>query len=147
MSMQVRFFCPGCAAYNRVSDFKAEAVCTCAICRKVIPAYPNGDFTGRNEVTQCLFCQKSYFYNRRDFNKGLGCAILLVAILLSVWTYGISLIVAWMMDWVLFKRLQKVVVCYVCDAEYKGSNTQAPDFDLHLHEKYKKYRDEYDARK
>ena len=145
--MEVRYFCPGCEAYNRVRDLITSLRCTCAVCKKDIVLYPNEDFLLRMEVTQCLFCQKKYFYNRRDFNKGLGCTILLAAILLSFWTYGISLIVAWLIDWALFKRLPRIVVCYVCDAEYKGFKTLAPDFDLHLHEKYRKEREGYGAKK
>ena len=145
--MELRFFCPGCAAYNRMQDFKPAANCACAVCKKEIPLYPNEDLTARNQMTQCVLCGKTWFYHRRDFNKGLGCALLLAAILLSVWTYGISLIVAWLIDWALFKRLSRLVVCYVCDSEYKGFGTQAPDFDLHLHEKYKKYREEYASQK
>ncbi len=144
--MELRFFCPACAAYNKFRDVRADSVCQCGLCKKNIPLYPNEDFRERSQLTQCLLCQKNYFYDHRDFNKGLGCAILLVAIVLSIWTYGLSLMAAALLDYVLFKRLQKIVVCYVCDSEYKGTGTVAPEFDLHLHEKYRKYRDEYAAK-
>ncbi len=126
-------------------ELPVAASCACAMCKKDIALKPSDDLLQRGEVAQCLFCGHGYFHHRSDFNKGLGCAILLVAIVFSVWTYGLSLVVAAAIDWVLFKRLPPLVVCYVCDTEYKGSKTQAPEFDLHLHEKYKKLREAYSS--
>ncbi len=141
--VEIRFFCPACAAHNVMKDFKPAGECACSVCKKTIQLEPAEDALQRGELTRCLFCGKDYFYPRRDFNKGLGCAILLAAIALSVKTYGLSLVAAGLVDWVLFRHLPKLIVCYICDTEYKGTTRQVPEFDLHLHEKYRKYRDAY----
>ncbi len=142
--MQIRYFCPACSSYNQVSDIEKMEAVSCLHCKKSIRLSANEDFRRHAKVTQCVLCGKAYFYNRRDFSKALGCLILLAAIILSVWTYGISLAVAGIVDWFLFKRLKHLVVCYICDTEIKGSVTDAPEFDLHLHEKYKKERETWD---
>ena len=141
--VEIRFFCPSCAAHNTLRAFDPARECACAVCKKIIALGPARDALQRGELTACLFCEKNYFHSRRDFNKGLGCAILLVAIGFSVKTYGLSLVAAGLVDWILFQRLPRLTVCYVCDSEYKGATMQAPEFDLHLHEKYRKLREEY----
>lgn len=143
VNMEIRYFCPACSAYNRLTELPNGNECQCSSCKKIIPLQPCEDFRQRGEITRCEFCGHSFFHHRSDFNKGLGCAILLVAIVFSVWTYGMSLVVAAGIDWILFKRLPPLVVCYICDTEYKGTKTIAPEFDLHLHEKYKKLREAY----
>ncbi len=144
--MEIRYFCPACSAYNKMAALPSGSECQCSSCKKIILLQPCEDLRQRGEITRCEFCGQSYFHHRSDFNKGLGCTILLVAIIFSVWSYGMSLVVAACIDWILFIRLPPLVVCYICDTEYKGIKTQAPEFDLHLHEKYKKLREAYAAK-
>lgn len=139
--MEIRFFCPSCESYNRRSAMEGKSECACFECKKVFTFPADAVLRPEGPLNQCLFCGKTYFYHRADFNKGLGCSILIAAIILSPWTYGISLAVAGLIDWWLFKRLQPLVCCYICDTEYRGLTMQAPEFDLHLHEKYRKDRD------
>jgi hypothetical protein len=136
--MELRFFCPRCSTYNVVKNVEGQNECVCISCKKSFPVQGSGQ-----GLSQCRLCGEGFFYNRPLFNKGLGCLILIIAAVLSIWTYGLSLVAAGFIDWILFKKLERVVACYICEGEYKGSGVAAPDFDLHLHEKYRKARENW----
>ena len=89
----------------------------------------------------CSICQCRQFYLSKDFNRALGCAILLVSIVLVPRTYGLSLPVAALVDWILYKRVPAMVTCYQCGGEFRGFS--APDllkpFSHHIALRYDKY--------
>lgn len=50
----------------------------------------------------------------------LGCAVMLVGIILVPFTYGLSLPAFALIDYLIYKRIGDVAVCYRCRAEYRG---------------------------
>ena len=76
---------------------------------------------------RCVICQCRQFYLVKDFNRALGCSILLVSIVLVPWTYGLSLPVLALIDWMLYKRVPTRVNCYKCDSAFRGF-----DYPKHL---------------
>jgi len=69
---------------------------------------------------KCLLCEGDHFYLVKDFNRAIGILIFVVGAILSIWTYGISLAVAALIDAILYKKLPFLKVCYMCDSEYRG---------------------------
>jgi hypothetical protein len=63
---------------------------------------------------------------------------MLVGIVLVPKTYGLSLVVFSALDWFLYKRIQTIVLCYKCGAEFKGFKIPAhlKPFLHHIGEKY-----------
>jgi hypothetical protein len=56
-----------------------------------------------------------------------------IAATLSIWTYGMSLVVLYLVDLFLFSRLGEIVICYHCQTIFRGlGNTKS--FDLFNHE-------------
>ena len=69
---------------------------------------------------QCPICKCPHFYLSKDFNQILGLFVLSIGIVFVPWTYGLSLPVLALIDWVLYKRVPTVVYCYRCGALFRG---------------------------
>ncbi len=90
----------------------------------------------------CTICQCRQFYVQKDFNQLLGCAIVFIGILFVPATYGLSLPLMAALDWILYKQVMNMVICYRCGTEYRGF--KIPDhlkpFMHHIGMKYDKNR-------
>ena len=60
-----------------------------------------------------------------------------IAAILSVSTYGLSLVALWLLDLFLFRRLGNVVVCYNCQSIFRGVRNEdnTPEFDHEVHDR------------
>jgi predicted RNA-binding Zn-ribbon protein involved in translation (DUF1610 family) len=87
-------------------------------------------------VDRCLRCGIERLYVQKDFNRKTGLAIFAVAALLSVPTWGLSLLAATLLDVALYYGLGDVTVCYGCGAQHRGGvrNPAHGPFDLHVQE-------------
>lgn len=98
-----------------------------------------GALTQKLDFSSCPVCCSTQFYRRKDFNSGLGCLIVLIGAVFVPVTYGISLLLVAIIDWILYRRVPDSVVCYSCRGEYKGYS-QIPaaiePFDHHTAELY-----------
>ena len=94
--MPIRVQCPGCGKFSKAPDSHA----------------------GR--IEKCPACGCSQFYLQKDFNQALGCLVMLVGIVLVPFTYGISMIVFAGIDWLLFRKVPTMVVCYKCGGDIRG---------------------------
>tara|TARA_B100001146_G_scaffold202232_1_gene194004 strand:- start:2063 stop:2458 length:396 start_codon:yes stop_codon:yes gene_type:complete len=90
------------------------------------------------DFSECPVCGCKHLYYKKDFNQAVGCIIILIGALLVPWTYGISLIVLSIIDFLLYRRIKDSVECYQCKSEYK--NMAVPkglnSFDHHTAELY-----------
>ena len=87
-------------------------------------------------IDQCALCGKQLFYIQKDFNRRLGCLIIALGAVTSFVTYGISLLAAAAIDWLLYYRLPEVTVCYFCNSIYRGyvENPKHKPYDLSIGE-------------
>jgi hypothetical protein len=87
-------------------------------------------------LTRCQCCGLERLYVQKDFNRKLGLAVFAVAALLSVPTWGVSLLVATILDLVLYRLVGDVTICYGCAAQHRGFpvNPDHQAFDLHVAE-------------
>ncbi|HCI44069.1 MAG TPA: hypothetical protein DE315_00840 [Candidatus Omnitrophica bacterium] len=91
----------------------------------------------------CPVCQCRQFYISKDFNQLLGCLVMLVGIALVPFTYGLSLPVFALFDWLLARRVESLINCYKCGSEFRGFKEETNRFKPFLHHvglKYDKYR-------
>ncbi len=90
-------------------------------------------------VITCRSCGAGDLYLQKDFPRPIAIAILLAGIVTVPWTYGISLLVVALIDFILFRRVQWMTVCYRCRSEYRGFrlNPAHKEFDRHLDELYR----------
>jgi hypothetical protein len=77
------------------------------------------------------------FYKQKDFNRKIGVFLFVVAAILSIWTYGLSLVALYLVDLFLFRKLSLVGVCYKCRTNFrKISNIQEiREFDHEMNDR------------
>lgn len=87
-------------------------------------------------VEACPLCGCSHLYRQRDFNRALGCLLVLVGALLVPWTFGLSLPLFGLIDLWLYRRLKDAVVCYRCDTSFRDAvpTARQGEFDLLKHD-------------
>lgn len=85
----------------------------------------------------CLACGHPELYTQRDFPRGLGLGIVVLAAVLAPWTNYISLAVAAVLDALLYRVAPTLVACYVCSARHRGFATEPrhPRYDLTIAER------------
>lgn len=90
-------------------------------------------------VVTCRACGAADLYLQKDFPRRWAVAIVVFGMAASFWTYGLSLLVVALIDFILFRRTRWMAVCYRCRAEYRGfkSNPTHKEFDRHLDELYR----------
>lgn len=88
----------------------------------------------------CPECGCKHLYKKKNFNQAIGCIIILIGALLVPITYGLSLLVLFIVDLYLYKKVEDSIECYKCKSEF--TNVSIPedllDFDHHIAEIYEK---------
>lgn len=137
MSVTISRFCPSCKKYARLELVSGGAL-DCPYCRTSW-----GKVEDLEKVLErCPVCSCRQFYTDKDFNQVIGFMIMGVGIVLVPFTFGLSLPVFALIDWIIYKKVPKLIACYRCGAEFRGLKT--PDtlkpFMHHIGLKYDKYR-------
>jgi len=93
--------------------------------------------TAGGGLAGCLACGHPELYTQRDFPRGLGVGIVLVAAVLAPFTSYVSLGVAALLDAVLYRVAPTLVACYVCSARHRGfaPEPRHPRYDLTIAER------------
>jgi DNA-directed RNA polymerase subunit RPC12/RpoP len=90
-------------------------------------------------VDACPACGSSLLYVQRDFNQKVGLGVVALGAVLAPFTpYYSSLMVAALIDALLYALLPEITVCYRCHAHFRGfaRNPHHQAFDLHVAEQY-----------
>lgn len=114
----------------------------CTHCSRDFPAQPAA-ISGAGELKRCPFCGCRDLYRQRDFNRKLGIAIIALGVLIGLLSRSflilfIMLNVVALIDFIIYRLVPEVVVCYHCQAVmrgYPGAENVAP-FDLNISDKY-----------
>ena len=134
---EVAFTCPHCdTALSHLISEPSEF--TCHQCNQDLDLHIDGVHPATRQIQSCLVCGNPLLYVQKDFNRILGVSIVLVGIVLSFWTYGISLLVAAAIDFMLYRILKDVTVCYRCEAIHREFplNSQHSAYDIHVAEQF-----------
>lgn len=85
----------------------------------------------------CLGCGHPELYTARDFPRGLGISIVVVAAVLAPFTWYLSLVGAALVDAILYRTARRVVSCYRCGTEHRGfaPDPPHPRYDLSIAER------------
>ena len=98
-------------------------------------------------MRRCLVCPSTDLYVRKDFPQRVGVALVGMGIVGSsiawyycnlYWTFGILFATA-LVDVLLYAVVGEALMCYRCDAQYRGVDEieSHGQFDLETHEKYR----------
>ena len=134
--MEVTLTCPECGSAVSVYPSAQASLAKCDVCQKETPVR----FSSHHEegfLQDCPVCGRKDFYRQKDFNRKVGVGLFVIAAILSLWTYGMSLVVLWLLDLFLFRRLGSVVVCYKCQSIFRGIRGEGkiPEFDHETHDR------------
>ena len=98
----------------------------------------NKNYFINQKSPKCPACGCKHLYKKKDFNQTLGCLIILVGAVFVPVTYGLSLVVLFLLDLLLYSTIKESIECYKCKTEYK--NVVVPknmmSFDHHIAEIY-----------
>jgi len=142
--VNIRFACPGCNFPGSV-EVSREGTWQCPHCDYLLHL-PNVDVA----LPSCPICGNTELYKKKDFPHRLGMGILVLACLASTVTYW--LYDPWMtwaillgsaaFDSLLYFWVKDVIVCYRCQAHFRGVAAQAEHrpFELTIHERFRQER-------
>ena len=131
-------------AYCRECDLEMAAArdswtpLRCPECKLDYPLTPSDGMRQGGAVDRCAVCGHEHLHVRKDFPRTLGLAIVGIAGLLTFTPivprelFFLPLVAASVIDLALYQLIPWKVVCYVCEAEYRGARP-APElkaFDL-----------------
>ena len=144
--MNIRLFCPECETPGRL-PVPGPGEWQCPRCDRLV-RLPQGK--ADSSLSACLVCGNHELYKKKDFPHALGMGILVAACLASTVTYGLYakwltwtiLIGSAAFDGLLYLYVKDVIVCYRCNAEYRGvpaGDAHRP-FELAVHERYRQER-------
>lgn len=129
----VNFLCPQCERrLAREADAPAHACEFCGAAIDVV-APPAG-----TAIDTCAACGHKELYFQKDFNRATGIALVVLGSIFVPWTYGLSLIPVTILDYIIWRKVKNVVVCYECQAVHRGyafAESVKP-FDLVVHDRH-----------
>ena len=128
--MEVQITCPGCGSGIEVHPDHNTPKVDCTICKHVMEVKFSSDHEA-GILKECPVCTRQDFYKQKDFNRKVGVVLFVIAAILSIWTYGFSLVVLYLMDLFLFKKLSMVAICYKCQTNFRRveNMVEIRDFD------------------
>jgi hypothetical protein len=144
--VNIRFWCPVCEHPGRL-DVPGPVEWQCPQCGHLLHL-PVAGFDPA--LPACLLCGTPSLYKKKDFPHALGLNIVVLACLASTvafllyrqWWYWAILIGAAAFDGLLYLWVKDVIVCYRCQAHYRGvrPNPAHKPFELATHERYRQER-------
>lgn len=134
--MEVQITCKECGSSIEVLPDHSASKVECNVCKHV----QDVKFTSEHEhgiLKECPVCSRQDFYKQVDFNRKIGVLLFIVAAILSIWTYGLSLVVLWLVDIFLLKKLSQVAICYKCLTNFRRLKnfTEIGDFDHEMNDR------------
>lgn len=136
--IETQWRCPECLHANTEKPTAPGAgPWVCSQCGETQPAHLDA-INDDGRIVACPVCSCADIYRQRDFNRKLGIGIIAVGAVLAPFTKFLSLIVCGAIDFLIFRFVPEVVICYHCHAtfrHYPGAG-EAPLFDLNISDKY-----------
>jgi hypothetical protein len=144
--MNVSLRCPICETPGRLA-VPGAGEWRCPGCDHLVKL-PAGEVDPA--LPACLVCGNTELYKKKDFPHGLGMGILVAAFVASTVTYLLYYkVLTWVIllgsaafDGLLYLWVKDVIVCYRCDAHYRGvpAGPEHKPFELTIHERYRQER-------
>lgn len=134
--MSVQITCAGCGSSVEIHPDQSAQKVQCEVCQHVTDV----KFTSEHEagiLKECPVCTRQDFYKQKDFNRKIGVALFVIAAILSIWTYGLSLVALYLVDLFLFRKLALVAVCYKCRTNFRNvvNMSEIRDFDHEMNDR------------
>jgi DNA-directed RNA polymerase subunit RPC12/RpoP len=129
----VNYLCTKCDA--RLSRETGEPARACERCGETsdVVAPPAAAI-----IDRCAACGHDQLYFQKDFNRRTGIALVVAGSIFVPWTYGLSLLGVTILDYIVWRLVKDVIVCYQCQAVHRGypPNPAIKPFDLVIHDRH-----------
>ena len=129
----VHFLCTKCE--QRLARSAGEPAHACEHCgeQSSVVAPPENAV-----IDRCSACDHDQLYFQKDFNRTTGIALVVVGAIFVPWTYGASLLAVTILDYIVWRMVKDVIVCYQCQAVHRGykPNPALKPFDLVIHDRH-----------
>ncbi|HYC90640.1 MAG TPA: hypothetical protein VEO54_15595 [Thermoanaerobaculia bacterium] len=127
----VHFLCTKCE--QRLARTAGEPPRACEHCGAASPVTAPASF-----VERCAACDHDELYFQKDFNRTTGVALVAVGAVFVPWTWGLSLLAVTILDYIVWRVVKDVIVCYRCQAVHRGypPNPAIKPFDLVTHDRH-----------
>jgi hypothetical protein len=134
--MEIQITCKNCGSSVEVMPDHLAHKVQCEVCQHVQEV----NFTSDQEaglLKECPVCARQDFYKQKDFNRKIGVLLFIIAAILSIWTYGLSLVVLYLLDLFLFRKLSLVAICYKCQTNFRKviNVAEIPDYDHEMNDR------------
>lgn len=143
--MNVIFYCAKCYAPDGFDISSDVSSVKCKKCDWQSGVSVTESIKTKNVVDKCILCGCLSLYTDKDFNRLLGCFIMVGAIVAYIWLVNIIeqwalfvLLGAALVDLVFYMFVGTKTVCYRCLAEYRGfaPNSEHKPFDNNTAARY-----------
>lgn len=134
--MEVQITCSQCGSSIEVHPSVHAHKVTCDVCQQVMDVKFSPEME-QGILKECPVCSRQDFYKQKDFNRKVGVILFVIAAILSIWTYGLSLVALYLLDLFLFRRLSMVAICYKCSTNFRKVKNMADirDFDHEMNDR------------
>lgn len=134
--MEVQITCSSCGSSVEVVPDHLAKKAECTVCQHVMDV----NFTTEHEhgiLKECPVCTRMDFYKQKDFNRKIGVLLFVIAAILSIWTYGLSLVALYLCDLFLFRKLSLVAICYKCTTNFRrvANIQEIRDYDHEMNDR------------
>jgi ribosomal protein S27AE len=143
---EAQWRCFKCLHPNRLASHTTmTGPWACGKCGQTEPARPE-TLGADGNIKACPVCGCPDLYRQRDFNRKIGIGIIVVGavisigagVLISPWLTYILLTAFALVDFLIYRRVPECVVCYHCQAIFRGypGTAEVETFDLNISDKY-----------
>jgi hypothetical protein len=129
----VHFLCLQCQRRLARETGEASQPCEhCGTATDIIAPPPD------SLIERCAACGHDQLYFQKDFNRTTGIALVAVGAVFVPWTWGLSLLGVTILDYIVWRMVKDVIVCYRCQAVHRGypPNPSLKPFDLVTHDRH-----------
>ena len=133
MTPSVNYLCEHCE--KRLSRAPGEPPRVCEHCGSPTAVVaPAAD----SIISRCAACDHEQLYFQKDFNRTTGIALVAIGAVFVPWTWGLSLLGVTILDYIVWRVVKDVIVCYRCQAVHRGypPNPALKPFDLVIHDRH-----------
>jgi hypothetical protein len=143
--MTVQFTCKNCGSGIHVYPELTAHKIQCDVCNVEQPV--QFDLAHEEGILKdCPGCGRKDFYSQKDFNRKLGVMLFVLAALVStiMLYYGLNplwylstFIVLYALDFVLFRRLKQIAICYKCQTVFRNVKNieEIPGFNHEMNDR------------
>ncbi|MFA6236950.1 MAG: hypothetical protein WC635_06445 [Bacteriovorax sp.] len=143
--MTAQFTCKNCGSGIHVYPSLDAGLIKCDVCQHE-QAIHFDQFHVEGMLKDCPGCRRSDFYSQKDFNRKLGVIFFVLAAIIStimLWQgmgpewYLSIFVVLYAIDFLLFRRLNQIAICYKCDAIFRNVKNinEIPGFNHEMHDR------------